>query len=297
MQIDLSILIPARNEEFLQQTIDDIREHGTGKTEILVALDNWDNPPKITGADRILTTKAGQRGATNLLAKFAKGKYVMKLDAHCSLSKGFDIEMMADMQDDVTLIPALHNLHVYDWVCPEGHKHFQGKYLECEQCGSKELKKEVVWGVIPRPVMTNYYFDTSMHFQYCPVQSDEILSETMSIQGSCFMATRQKYWELGLCDEGFGSWGSQGIEVACKTWLSGGRVLSTKKAYYGHQFRETEGFPYDNPNDKIFYAQDTARNLFLKNGWDKQVRSIQWLIKKFGYQGDWSPKKVREMCG
>jgi len=27
--------------------------------------------------------------------------------------------------------------------------------------------------------------------------------------------------ELNVCDEAFGSWGSQGIEVACKFWLSG----------------------------------------------------------------------------
>ena len=31
------------------------------------------------------------------------------------------------------------------------------------------------------------------------------------------MLTKRKYFELDICDETFGSWGSQGIEVAAKT--------------------------------------------------------------------------------
>jgi len=32
-----------------------------------------------------------------------------------------------------------------------------------------------------------------------------------------------------ICDEEFGSWGSQGLEVAIKTWLSGGKVMVSHK--------------------------------------------------------------------
>lgn len=294
---DLSILIPARQEEFLQNTIDDIFRHAQGDIEVLVAIDNWDNPPEITvPKGRIIRTKAGQRGATNRLAELSQARYVMKLDAHCSLSQGFDSKMLEDMNPETTLVPSLHNLHAYDWICENGHRSFQGKYEKCEQCGSTELSKETVWKIKSKPSMVSYYFDTSMHFQYSEKQAENLLSETMSIQGSCFMVSREKYWELQLCDEKFGSWGSQGIEVALKTWLSGGRVMSTKKAFYGHQFRETEGFPYLNPSKAIFEAQDTARNLFLKNAWPKQARSIQSIIEKFGYEGDWTPEKVEELC-
>ncbi len=55
-------------------------------------------------------------------------------------------------------------------------------------------------------------------------QQEGDLVETMSLQGSCFMMTRKKYWELDICSEDFNSWGQQGVEVACKTWLSGGKV-------------------------------------------------------------------------
>ncbi len=146
----------------------------------------------------------------------------------------------------------------------------------------------MVWKIIPKPIMSSFYFDTTLHFQYCEKQSEDLISETMSLQGSCFVAPKSMYFDLNLCDEDFGSWGQQGTEVACKTWLSGGRVLSTKNAFYGLQFRETEGFPYLNSVEAIFKAQDFSRNLFLKNAWPRQVRSIQWLIEYFGYQGDWT---------
>lgn len=295
----LSVLIPARNEEFLQRTIDDVFAHSEGDIEILVALDNWeDELPVIQETERlkVITTKAGQRGATNALARMATGNYVMKLDAHCSMSQGFDVKMLEDTQDDAILVPSLGNLHAYDWVCPKGHRHFQGKYETCDQCGSTDLIKDIQWKIIAKPIMSSFYFDTSLHFQYCPIQSDKLVSETMSLQGSCFMISKERYFDLNICDEEFGSWGQQGTETSCKSWLSGGKVLSTKRAYYGHQFRETEGFPYLNPVEAIFHAQSKSREMFLGNKWPQQVRPIQWLIERFGYQGDWSPEKMNELC-
>lgn len=296
--ITISVLIPARHEEFLQQTIDDVFAHAETNVEVLVALDNWENPPCITVKQgQIITTRAGQRGATNLLARLAKGKYVMKLDAHCSLSQGFDRNMLEDMEEDVTMVMGTCNLHAYDWVCPEGHRHFQGLYEKCEQCGSIDLKKDFIWNIVHRPMRSTFYFDTSLHFQYMPTDPpDQLLMESMSIQGSGFLCTRNKYWELDICDEAFGSWGQQGTEVACKTWLSGGRVLSTRKTWYGHQFRETEGFPYPNPTGAILAAQEYSRDIFLNNKWPKQVRSFQSLIRQFNYPGDWSEEKLTELC-
>jgi len=55
------------------------------------------------------------------------------------------------------------------------------------------------------------------------------------------MLTREKYWELNICDESLGSWGSQGIEVACKTWLSGGKCLVNHSTWYAHMFRTQGG--------------------------------------------------------
>lgn len=292
----LSICIPARNEEWLQDTIDDIKRHSKADTKVLVALDNWENPPEVKNADVVIRTKLGQRGATNALVELADTEYVAKCDAHCSFSDGFDVELLNRLDKDTVLVPALHNLHAYDWVCENGHQHFQGLYPKCEQCGSTNLHKEKVWQIVSKPSKVSYYFDTRLHFQYLEEQSTEMEPETMSIQGSFFSVAKETYQKLNLCDEEMGSWGQQGTEVACKMWLSGRRVLSTRSAFYGHQFRETEGFPYENKDEDIFFAQAYSRSLFLKNAWPQQVRSIQWLIEKFGYPGDWTPEKVEQLC-
>lgn len=294
----LSILIPARNEEFLTHTILDIVKHAETDIEILVGLDGYlTKIPYLPMVSWTYTEQPiGQRAMTNRLANMATGDYLMKLDAHCSMSQGFDKALLEDASEDVLLVPAICNLHAYNWVCENEHRHFQGKYDKCEQCDSTDLRKEIIWQPIAKPIRSNFYFDTSLHFQYMPEDVEGLLTETMSIQGSCFVVSKKKYFELNICDEAIGSWGQQGVETACKTWLSGGKVLCSKKAYYGHQFRETEGFPYDNKVEDIFKAQAFTKNLFLENKWDKQVHSFQWLIEKFNFPGDWTPEKLKELC-
>jgi len=292
----LSILIPARQEEFLQQTIDDIFKHAEGDIEVLVGLDGWyaDIPQRNNLKVFYYSESKGQRGCMNALARQAEGNYLMKCDAHMSFSQGFDMELLKLKEEATVILPALCNLHVYNWICDKGHRK-NGEQFEkvsvCEQCGG-ELKKELVWKPIPKPVMTNYYFDTNLHFQYCEEQDDEHeITETMSTQGACFMVSKKDYWDLELCDEKFGSWGQQGTEISCKVWLSGGRIISTRNAFNAHWFRV---FPYKNPVEKILETQKYSRDLFLNDKWEKQIYPLIWLVDKFGYPGDWKGSDVLE---
>jgi hypothetical protein len=159
----------------------------------------------------------------------------------------------------------------------------------------------MMWIGKTNPQSNSYCFDQEPHFQYFgsytkrPEYKKDLekndLTETMSIQGSCFMVTRDKYWELNLSDETFGSWGSQGIEVACKTWLSGGRVLVNHKTWYAHMFRTQGGdfgFPYEQSGKKINHAKKHARELFFDNKWEKQIYPLSWLLEKFWPVPGWS---------
>jgi glycosyltransferase involved in cell wall biosynthesis len=95
----LSILIPARQEIYLKQTIDDIFKHAEGDIEVLVGLDGLEeNDIDLVALAQIKYTQKklqfvinekpmGQRAMTNYLAQKATGDYLMKLDAHCSLSR------------------------------------------------------------------------------------------------------------------------------------------------------------------------------------------------------------------
>ncbi len=271
---DLSILIPARCEEFLKNTVEDILTNIEMDTEIIVVLDGaWANPP-LAQHPRVnvvyLNESIGQRAATNLAARLSKAKYVMKVDAHCSFDKGFDRKLIEDMQDDWTVVPTMRNLHCFDWVCECGIRRYQDKGVKCD-CG-KECKKEMVWK--PREGTRNYSycFDSEPHFQYFREYSRRPegqgdLTESMSLQGSFFMMTRERYWALNICDESFGSWGSQGIEVAVKTWLNGGKVMVNHKTWYAHMFRTKQangfGFPYQQSGHQIDKAKKMAKELFF----------------------------------
>lgn len=299
--VDLSILIPARNEEFLARTIEDILKNKRGRTNIIVGLDGqWANPGIPNHEDVILVyypESIGQRAITNQLCKLSSAKYVMKVDAHCAFDEGFDIKLMADMQDDWTVVPIMRNLHAFDWVCEDGHRRYQGPSGECKECG-KPTTKEVVWYPKPSPQSTSYCFDSEPHFQYFgdykKKQIGDIV-ETMSLQGSCFMLTREKYWGLDICSEQFGSWGSQGIEVAVKTWLSGGKVLCNKKTWYAHMFRTQGGdfsFPYPQSGKDVSKAKQHAKELFFNNKWEKQIYPLSWLVDRFWPVPGWSEKDL-----
>lgn len=293
---DLSILIPARNEMFTARTVQDIIEKKRGKTEIIVGLDGqWSDPGIEDHPDlRILylAEPIGQRAMTNRLARLSRAKYVMKVDAHCSFDEGFDAKLMANMQDDWTVAPNMKNLHAFDWVCPDGHRRYQGPSGPCLECG-KETTRDVIWYAKPSPNSTSFRFDKTLKFQYFgeyKAKQEGDLGESMSLQGSCFMLTRDKYWELNICDEEAGSWGHQGSEVALKTWLSGGRVIVNKKTWYAHMFRTQGGdfgFPWPAREGEIEKARQHFRDIFLEDKWPLAKHNLSWLVDKFSPVPDW----------
>lgn len=315
---DLSILIPSRNEMFLARTIEDILSNIEADTEVIAVLDGaWADPPIPQNA-RVnviyVPESVGQRAATNLAAKLSKAKYVMKIDAHCAFDKGFDRKMLEAFKvtgDNVTMVPIMRNLWAFDWKCYHcGWKKYQGPTPQkCEQCGKGDkIRRKMVWIGKHNPQSTSYCFDSTPHFQYFEdwkhrpqYEKDKLelgLTETMSIQGSCWMLTREKYWQLEVCDENFGSWGSQGIEVACKTWLSGGKVLVNHKTWYAHMFRTQGGdfgFPYPISARDQAKAKSYARNLFFDNNWPKQVRPLSWLVEKFWPVKGWLEEDLQKL--
>ena len=109
---ELSVIIPARNEEWLNLTVADVLSHIEADTEIIVILDGaWPKEP-LTQHERVhivyLPQAIGQRAATNLGAKISTATYICKLDAHCSIGQGFDR----------ILIEAFTYVYTY-WVCED----------------------------------------------------------------------------------------------------------------------------------------------------------------------------------
>jgi len=322
MKYDLSIVIPSRKEMFLAKTIENILENIRGKTEVIAVLDGGWADPVIVDDPRVTilhyTESIGQRAATNRGVQISSAKYIIKCDAHCGFDEGFDVKLMAKMKDDWTVAPVMRNLHAFDWKCKScGYSMYQGptpgtknsKVNECPECGKKDWERDYKWIGKTNPQNSSYCFNTEPQFRYFreyrkrpeykKMLKETGLTESMSLQGSFFMLTREKYWELNICDEDFGSWGSQGIEVAVKTWLSGGKVMINHDTWYGHMFRTQGGdfgFPYPMKDRKVKENRAFTKDLFFNNKWDKAVHPLSWLIKKFWPVKEWKQEDLDKLC-
>lgn len=317
--MELSIIIPARSEQFLSRTVEDILEHIEADTEIIVTLDGeWSNPPikQHPRVNVIFVPEAiGQRAAQNIACRLSRAKWVMKLDAHVSVDQGFDRKMIKFMEEhpNDTCVSVMKNLHAFDWACYHnycGWTKYQGPTpTKCGKCGkSDKVRRRMVWKPRRGINSVSYCFDSEPHFQYFesykhrePYLSDRKnkgYTETMSLQGSCFMCSREKYWELDLGGEEFGSWGNQGLQVACDTWLSGGRVLVNYDTWYAHMFRTQGGdfsFPYPASGREQLKTKMRVKNRIWNMKRPKQIRPVSWLVKKFWPVDGWTQKDLDEL--
>lgn len=308
---DLSILIPARNEMFLAKTIENILENIRGDTEVIAICDgNWSDPP-IEDHPRITliyhNRSIGQRAATNEAARASTAKFVMKCDAHCAFDEGFDIKLMADCEPDWTVIPRMYNLHAFDWQCAQcGNRTYQGpRPKKCDKCDNKtEFEMVIVWK--PRLSRRTDFarFDREPRFRYWRAyekrpEAQGDIADVMCSVGACWFMHRDRYWQLGGMDEAHGSWGQMGIEVACKSWLSGGRQVVNKNTWFAHMFRTQAGFSFPYPNPGIEKARQHSRRLWFENKWDGAKYPLSWLIDKFAPVPDWEsqPEQTEQTKG
>jgi len=320
--MELSILIPSRNEMFLARTIQDILENIEAETEVIALLDGqWSDPP-VPQNDRVniiyVPEAIGQREGTSMAVRLAKGKYIMKVDAHCAFDKGFDrkmIDFFKEHGDNMTAVPIMRNLWAFDWKCYNcGWKKYQSPTPEkCPDCGSTNVKRKMMWVGKKNPQSVSYCFDAEPHFQYFEdykhrkgkdgktnhERGKEIgWSETMSLQGSCWMMTREKYIDYKPTREQFGSCGNDGIEIACREWLSGGKVLVNYNTWYAHMFRTQGGdfgFPYHNSGKHVCRTKRRVWELFRDKKFKDQIYPVSWLVEKFWPVPGWNEEDLKKL--
>ena len=265
----VSVLIPARNEQYLGKTIENVLENARDEIEIIVILDGYIPDPQLHFDNRVIFVhykeSIGQRQAINIAARMAKGKYIMKLDAHCAVDEGFDVKLATDCEEDMTMIGRMYNLDIETWK-PKLHKFTDYMYFS-----SPNFEK---------PFRSQYYYGDEFRRLH---RKKELIDDILCIMGPCFFMWRDRFFMQGGCDEGHGSWGNQGIEVSLKAWLSGGRLVVNKKTWFAHWFRGGggPGFPYHITGNEQERARAYSRNLWLNNKWPGQVRPLSWLLDKF----------------
>lgn len=269
----VSVLIPARNEKFLQKTIECVLSSASEDIEIIAVCDGyWPDPSIQDNAKVVLihhTEPIGQRAAINEAAMVARGKYIMKLDAHCNVANGFDKVLKEDCKYEWTMVPRMINLDITTFQ-PKWRRRTDYMYIS-------SMNHE-------QPFRAQYY-----NSKYANrIKSNKLIDETMCCMGPGWFMHKDRFWELGGCDEGHGGWGQQGVEVSLKAWLSGGALMVNKKTWFSHWFRGggvpegfKSGFPYHITQESVDRARAYSQDLWLNNRWPKQVRTIQWLVDKF----------------
>jgi glycosyltransferase involved in cell wall biosynthesis len=269
----VSILIPARNERFLQKTLDDLLAKAAGDIEIIVTLDGppFENQfPTVDPRVRIVynETPVGMRAAINQAAACASGEFLLKIDGHCMVGPGYDEILKAEMlEPDWVAIPRRYSLEPETWTfLPNGKPPVDYHYL----CYPFIKPHEVglhgnVWT------------------QRAKERQDILIDDEMSSQGSCWFLRARHFVAMSLMDEtGYGAFVQEAQEICNKTWLSGGRVIINKKTWYAHLHKgKTYGRGYFISKPKMIRGAQWSADLWMNNAWPGQVRTIEWLVEHF----------------
>lgn len=289
----LSIAIPSRNEKFLKQTILDVLANATGEIEIFPVLDGYEPPAEEIVVDprvHYLRFPLGdgqchKRQGINMVVDICKGEYVMSLDAHCMVAKGFDEQLVKDHQPNWVQVPRRHRLDADNWCLqvqsdnrpPIDYEYIMFPYQPTTN-SPKEPKRDSY------PALHNFKWDARTL-----ARLDIPVDETMTIQGSFWFMTKDWFHKMDLMEiKGFSGWGQEGEEISFKTWLAGGKVMTNKNTWYAHLHKGKHyGRMYFMSKESITNCNTYSYDFWINNRWDKRIHDFDWLIQKFWPIPNW----------
>jgi len=147
----------------------------------------------------------GRRVNINNAAKIAKGEHLFILDAHCKMSKDWDIKMAES--------------------CPE-----KGIAVSCIQ----DMYDD---GELRPGIYQQVYMNKGYEEKWWARKPAEVTEEMMCFTGCSWMIPKDYFWECGGYDESLGMYGWDGPEWACKVWMGfGGKVVLRSDVICGHVF-------------------------------------------------------------
>jgi glycosyltransferase involved in cell wall biosynthesis len=274
----VSVIIPSRNEIFLPQTIADVIGKAAGEVEVIVILDGyWPDPPLPDYPDLVTVHRPeakGMRASINAAARLARGKYLLKTDAHCMFQEGFDEILAANCDDDWVVIPRRFSLDPINWAIDQNGKPPRDYHYLCYPHWAKD-------------------HDSGMHGVEWWHRGRERsgpeydLDDNMSCQGSCWFMPRAYFWDFlgGLHEEGYGTFAQEFQEIGLKVWLGGGQVKINKSCWYAHLHKgKTYGRMWhmdQATRESVVNSHNWSSRYWMTNQWEQRVHNLEWLIEKF----------------
>lgn len=269
----VSVIIPAREEEYLQRTIDDLFAKAKGDVEVIAVLDGyWPNPPLKEHDDLHIIHKSepgGMRSAINAGSKLAKGKFLLKCDAHCIFDEGYDVKLKADLEPNWVMVPRRYGLTRKKWEPDKRLYEFQ---------------------YISHPKDPHYPFKGCNWPEFAERVNGQKLVDLMTTQGSCWFTHKDYFLDHleGLDEINYGWMGREAQELCLKTWLSGGRFVLNRNTWYAHMKRSTR--PYKKKSEWFKKSMEYAMDFWLNDMWPKQTRNFDSLIEQFKPIPGWHGK-------
>jgi len=276
----VSIIIPSRNEKYLDVTVKDLLAKAKEPIEIIVIVEGKPYPTEIAGVKYIYHPEAiGMKYSINEAVAISTGKYVMKIDAHCIVAPGFDVQLKKDHQDNWIQIPRRYKLCESEWR----------PFFEDEQ-----VPIDYEYWVFPPKYPT-----TSLHgykwLERGIQRKDVMIDDVLTFQGSFWFMTRDWWNKMDFMnDEGYNQLHAQeAAYIGTATWLAGGRVVVNKNTWYAHQYKtkqEGRGYHMDDKLRRRCYKysyqhwvhdnKDGFINLIQKfwpiPGWPDNWKEILW---------------------
>jgi glycosyltransferase involved in cell wall biosynthesis len=280
----VSVIIPARKELYIRETLKDLYANASGEIEVLLVLDG-DRPayriPRRKGL-RVLSNKTikGRRYCTNKAAAVATGKFLMKMDAHCTIGEGWDEILKADCEDNWIVIPRRKALNALTWELID-HQ-INGRKYEYVDAMSYlyPFLRPYSPRITSRPDEVRQEKD-----------KDELLVEDMGFQGSLWFMTADHYRNRlgGMNEYGYGSFSEEPEEIGLKTQLGPweGKVIRNKKTWYAHWSKP--GIHWRTSPEVAGRVTDEEReagylycfNYWWHNRWEERAHDFEWLVDKF----------------
>jgi glycosyltransferase involved in cell wall biosynthesis len=282
----LTIVIPARNELYLNQTVEEIFAKASGEIEIILVLDDCWNLP--LPADRLNLTivhwggRRGMRAAINAGLELGKGDYILKCDAHCIFDEGFDVKLAADCDVDWVVTPIRYGLDADKWEVRKDKPPVQYEYLSYPYDADGNL--------------------VGLHAKYWWTERDRArkgdeysVDENMAWQGSCWFMPMSYARKLiyPMDEANYGMFIGEPQEIGLKVWLSGGKNMLNKKTWYAHlwkgeQYRkkhlEQVGFAYT----RVGKSELVRGNNYSVQHWFHDNRAeLQKLVDRFAPVPGW----------
>lgn len=270
----ISIVIPSRNEKFLQPTIEDLIKNARGEVEIIVVLDGYWPDPQLPDYSNVVILHRGKslgmRNAINSAVAISRGDYIMKIDAHCMVAEGYDLALLESCEDNYVVIPRRKRLDADNWCIKD--------------VGKPDVDYEYVSFPDNPADFGGPGLNGKIWTQRALERKDILIDDNLSFQGSCWFMKKTYFYELELMDEeNYGAFWNEAQEIGMKCWLSGGRVITNKKTWYAHLHKgKTHGRGYSLDHNLMTIGATYTKKWFkFKEAWSKQTIPLSDLIEKF----------------